>query len=276
MCLNQTFKPCNELQPYVSAIYVLQSTAPVTLCIMPHTNCSLIFNFRGTVYLKDSNTYEKLPGSVIKGGFSGYQRCHIGPESGLIVVKFKACGITSFFDLSPADSFPGTRNLDKLVNPVELSAVERAIRMAGTNEERIAAIEQFLCNRMTKANQDILIMKAAGMIRAANGNLKIGTLSKSLYVSESQFEKRFRKAMGLSAKKYASLVRIARVMSDDLRDNNITDKAYEAGYFDQAHFIRDFKAYTGYTPLRFFKLQPQQRSFMPIGLIEPETREAYA
>jgi AraC-like DNA-binding protein len=37
------------------------------------------------------------------------------------------------------------------------------------------------------------------------------------------------------------------------KDQSLTAMAYDYGYFDQSHFIKDFKSFTGRTPLQYFK-----------------------
>lgn len=275
MYLNHFFQPCAALQPYIAAIYVLQSSEPLCLCVLPQPNFTLSFTYRGAVHLQGSGAAYRVPSAVINGNYDSYKRCYITENTGIIVVKFKTCAISSFFDLGGPGAIASAYRLDSLVGNEILQELENGLADAGSNRERVNLIELFLCNRLRTANQDMLVNDAARKIREANGNLKIGELCAALYISESQFEKRFRRAVGISAKKYASLVRIGALLNDRT-DNNITNRAYEAGYFDQAHFIRDFKAYTGYTPLRFFKRRAaESSSFMPLGLIEP-VHEVYA
>lgn len=277
MYLNQFFQPCATLQPYITAIYALQSSEPMSLCVLPQPNFTLSFTYRGEVHLQDSNAAAyRIPSAVINGGYDSYRRCYVTENTGIIVVKFKICAVSSFFDFTGINKFSSAYRLESLVEAEVFRRLENGLINACGNRDRIDLIEQFLCNRLRTANRDLLIDDAARRIREANGNLKIRELCGVLYISESQFEKRFRRAVGISAKKYASLVRIDALLNDSRTDNNITDKAYEAGYFDQAHFIRDFKAYTGYTPLRFFKRKAAgSSSFMPLGLIEP-AHEVYA
>src|SRR5262245_21703697 len=77
----------------------------------------------------------------------------------------------------------------------------------------------------------------------------ISELADYCQVSVRQLERGFRRVIGTSPKVFARTVRFEqaqrRLMFDP--DADLTELAYECGYFDQAHFIKDFKAFTGKT-----------------------------
>ena len=66
-----------------------------------------------------------------------------------------------------------------------------------------------------------------------------------------QFEKRFRKVVGTTAKKFASIVRFNSVLDHMNETKSLSEICYENHFFDQAHFIKDFKQFTGDTPDNF-------------------------
>jgi AraC-like DNA-binding protein len=90
------------------------------------------------------------------------------------------------------------------------------------------------------------------MIYKSKGNIRITELAKQLHISQSPLEKRFRQAVGASPKKFASVVRLKNAIKEYSPQNSLTDLGYEAGFYDQAHFIKEFKSFTGETPEIFF------------------------
>ena len=74
-------------------------------------------------------------------------------------------------------------------------------------------------------------------------------------LASSKFEKRFRAAVGASPRKFASIVRLKNVLQQYPTADSLTGLGYEAGFYDQAHFIKEFKAFTGDTPEDFFRKQ---------------------
>ena len=72
-------------------------------------------------------------------------------------------------------------------------------------------------------------------------------------LSQSALERRFRREVGASPKKFAALVRLRHVVRLRRAGVSLTDIAHAAGYADQPHFIKDFKRFTGQAPESFFR-----------------------
>jgi AraC-like DNA-binding protein len=96
-------------------------------------------------------------------------------------------------------------------------------------------------------------LTALQKIQAANSIVRIKELAGFLCISYDAFEKRFRKTVGTSPKQFSSIVRMKTIISKRPQSHTLFDLAIDAGYFDQAHFNKDFKLFTGQTPTDFFK-----------------------
>jgi methylphosphotriester-DNA--protein-cysteine methyltransferase len=121
-----------------------------------------------------------------------------------------------------------------------------------TNAQRITTIERFLISRMTGTEPDKLVLAALSYIHKSKGNIRIKQLMEQLHISQSPLEKRFRQAVGASPKKFASIVRLRNVIQQYSPTGSLTELGYEAGFYDQAHFVKEFKTFTGDTPEKFF------------------------
>ena len=88
---------------------------------------------------------------------------------------------------------------------------------------------------------------------AAKGSTPINTLLKNDPARRKQLERKFHKQVGLSPKQLGKIIRIQAALKLLLSRQNesLTHIAYESEYFDQAHFIRDFKDFTGINPKDF-------------------------
>ena len=88
----------------------------------------------------------------------------------------------------------------------------------------------------------------------ANGQLSVDELSKQTNINRRQLERKFSSAIGLSPKQLSKTIRLQATLKMLLskKFTSLTALAYENEYYDQAHFIKDFKELTGFTPKEFY------------------------
>lgn len=92
------------------------------------------------------------------------------------------------------------------------------------------------------------------LIKKAKGMVDIDFLSQQACLSRKQFERLFSEHIGISPKQYLRIIRFQSALHNNSQSNHwsMTQLALESGYYDQSHFINDFKALTGLTPKKFF------------------------
>lgn len=135
----------------------------------------------------------------------------------------------------------------------QIDAIIRQLATATSDLDRLAVIEDFFINRLNNKVNNGRIILAVELIKKYSGNLKITVLAQQLKISQCQLEKCFRRTVGATPKKFASIIRFRKVLSIAHKERSLTQLGLEAGFFDQAHFIKDFKSFTGLTPERYFK-----------------------
>jgi AraC-like DNA-binding protein len=130
------------------------------------------------------------------------------------------------------------------------------IRTAGTDTDRVAAVLAIAQGRLRATTPIAPSLRAAmAHITVAEGNLRISSLADHLGVTRQHLARQFAAHVGMTIKQFARIKRAegarARAMAAELTRRgslNWSMIAHQAGYYDQAHFIRDFKALTGMTP----------------------------
>jgi AraC-like DNA-binding protein len=126
---------------------------------------------------------------------------------------------------------------------------------ANSTSERIKIIETFLLKKLAdKRIIDKIVISTIETIFNTNGQFSVNEFSKSNNINRRQLARKFSSAIGLSPKQLAKTIRIQATLKVLLNDQitSLTDLAYENEYFDQAHFIKEFKEFTGLTPKEFF------------------------
>lgn len=123
-----------------------------------------------------------------------------------------------------------------------------------TATEKINTVEEFLLKKLDAAAIDRVVQSTIDTILTANGQISIGELSKQTNINRRQLERKFSSAVGLSPKQLSKTVRLQATLKLLLNKEytTLTELAHESEYYDQAHFIKDFKEFTGLTPKEFY------------------------
>jgi AraC-like DNA-binding protein len=119
---------------------------------------------------------------------------------------------------------------------------------------RFALLEEALRRRLAAARRcDLPLAWAAERLVATAGELRVTGLSEQVGLCRKQFIARFRRQVGLPPKLFARVLRFDRAINAvrALPEVMWTDLAYRCGYYDQAHFNRDFREFAGCTPGEF-------------------------
>jgi AraC-like DNA-binding protein len=85
-----------------------------------------------------------------------------------------------------------------------------------------------------------------------SGNIKIDELAKKLGYSKYYILHLFKKEVGISLRQYVIQLKIKAAKRKN-RANNLSNTALENGFFDQSHFIKQFKKHEGVTPKEYYK-----------------------
>jgi AraC-like DNA-binding protein len=135
-------------------------------------------------------------------------------------------------------------------------AYEIAIRAASCDEEWIAKAETFLCQRSPMPDENVtLINKIVDGIIAERAVTKVDDLVSRFNINKRALQRLFSQYVGVSPKWVIQRYRLHEA-AEQMAAGEVVDwsrMAVELGYFDQAHFIKDFKAIVGLTPAEYAK-----------------------
>jgi AraC-like DNA-binding protein len=171
---------------------------------------------------------------------------------GTVLIYFKETGAAAFFSQPVNELFSQSLSLGHFFSNSLLEQISEQLAEAETDLKRIQITELFLISQLKDVTGDLLVSAAVSFIRQSKGVIRIKDLAEKLNISQSPLEKRFRRVVGASPKKFASIVRLQSLIQNFPADMSRTQIGYEIGYYDQAHFIKDFKTFTGETPEKFF------------------------
>ncbi|MCB0697063.1 MAG: helix-turn-helix transcriptional regulator [Chitinophagaceae bacterium] len=252
------YKPSTDLQPYVESYWYQEfdgnndEESPLQVCL-PLGMAQIIINLEGDKCLvgTDGNV-QYLPEIFVVGlytdkviwktkGHSTYFGICLKPES--IERLFKAPVSTMFNGYAELSCF-----LDKSIH-----SFTDSLFGAADVYKLIDASEQFLRSRLSlNYSTKPYLAAATDIIRNSKGQISVDQLCKTLYVSERQLQRSFKEVYGTGPKTYTRIIRFrhAYEYAQQVKNDNLSwlDISHSFGYADQAHFIRDFKQFTGTIP----------------------------
>lgn len=133
--------------------------------------------------------------------------------------------------------------------------LEERMMTATNNYQRIQIISAFLKRKISQSKTlNSPIVRAVNEIIHSAETVNVGTLANNFGFSTRQFERKFKDLAGFSPKLFARITRFQSAVSK--RGDaypTLTKVAYDCGYYDQSHFIHDFKEFSGYHPKTFFR-----------------------
>lgn len=249
----ESHTPTDLLSPFIKTYLIIESQDELINRVLPDTSLALAFRYKGQVNYITGNFLNSLPTSVISGLRTSVRLINYSKDTTTIIILFKEAGAAAFFKEPLHELFEESISLDNFISHRKISIIEEQLAEAQNNNQRIAFVEQFLLSKLSNQGPDKLIYAAIQKIYAAKGIVRIKELAGTLYISHDAFEKRFRKTVGTSPKRFSSIVRMKSIIKQRQQSQTLTDIAFDAGYFDQPHFNKDFKLFTGQTPTDFFK-----------------------
>ena len=127
---------------------------------------------------------------------------------------------------------------------------ERLVETRGDEARARLLFEELIRRRTDGPTPDRVVQKASRLIEGSGGGISIDALRRALYVSERTLERRFKTEVGLSPKQAGRIARfrLAVARRHDDPEAPLGRIAHECGYYDQAHFTREFTALSGVSP----------------------------
>lgn len=240
-----TVTPGPELRPYVRCFEIVEAHAPISRVLLPEPGLVLGVRYAGA----SSADGASIPtgAAVLTGLRVKARRMTTQGGSGVVVAKFTETGAAALLDLPLHELFETVLPLEELLPSGEVARLgEDVCRSPGT-AGKVEALGRFINSRL-HPRPDSLADRAVRSLHASAGSGRIADLARSLGVSQEVLEKRFRRQVGATPKQFASILRFRRAVEVHRSARDLGTLALDAGYYDQAHFNRQFRFITGSAP----------------------------
>ncbi len=179
-----------------------------------------------------------------------------GAQAGMIGVRLQPAGARTFLGM-PMREMTDVRLDLSLLWAQEAESLVDSVCSAGDGETRMRIVERFLHQKLITARTraDTSVAHGVSLLRSSDGTVSIDELAAQCGLSSRQLERRFLSEVGIPPRLLASIFRFRRVfdLMEQPESGGWVSAAIGAGYFDQAHMIRDFKRFAGQQPQAFYR-----------------------
>lgn len=177
-------------------------------------------------------------------------------EVNTFAIRFYPYGFANFIKNDIKDLINKETHINELFPRKDAQKLESKIISASNTKQRIAIVEKFLNEQLSKSSTiDKIVTSTVNEILLSNGSFPINELIVKYSSNRRQLERKFSKLVGLSPKQLGKIIRLQAALklliSNDAK--NLTQIAYTSDYYDQAHFIKDFQEFTGTNPKKYLK-----------------------
>lgn len=253
-----TITPPDSLAPYVRYFWVLEGEAtadkPYVHRSMADGCAELIFHYTGVFdELMHNNSVEKSFSSGLSGQSQRYRRFAITQNFGIFGVYLYPFAVPQLFSISGTDIKNQMLDLKTAIgNPG--AELEERMMLAPDNHSRVKTIIEFLERKLMKSSgPEPGVFSAIKHIIKTNGVDRVDALAGRTFQSTRQFERNFKHYSGFSPKLFSRIARFQSALGKYNCDHkSLSEIAYDCGYYDQSHFIQEFREFSGFNPLEYF------------------------
>lgn len=223
--------------------------------ILPDGCVEIIFDFRDRFQtFLDSGEKVIQPRSIVAGQFTS--RILIGPtgDTELFGIRLRPEAGFTLLGLSMEELRDQLVDLKDVIGAKEEILFDR-LSAAKDFRSRREIFEEFLPSIVIHPI-NVQLSVCINSIRSTNGATTVRQHAASLGWSERRLERAFKQHVGLSPKLFSRITRFQSfLIGDGFNDDLLLDRALAAGFYDQAHLIKDFRSFAGVTPTEYFASQ---------------------
>lgn len=249
-------KPSPELSHIVKHYLLLESDfeSLKQLRLFSDGNTGMVICLQNLLFQKSGNEIETLPRIFVYGQLSKFNDIFSIGKISLIIVVFHPYGAYAFLQI-PANILKDQIIPLSDLYGTEASFFEESVVEASVKTTHIPIIERFIARIVRcEKKQSAAISALTQLTLHKNGIISVKELAGYGCMSERQLERKFIEFIGHTPKQFTNIIRLQyflKLLKTKTVHSNLTSIVFDAGYYDQAHLIKEFKKKTGLTPTQY-------------------------
>jgi AraC-like DNA-binding protein len=253
----ELFKPSPPLREYIQFYWLLECTPSAGEAvhrIIPSGLPELIVNYGDRLICSGDDPGYLPPRMLFSGQKNTFYDIYQTGETRLISVLFTPSGAACFFPDSFSGLLNGSVSLDDLF-PRDSDRLYDRLCSADGAAGKVAILESFIMEKITpdRRRDYPLVSRVISEIKESGGDITIDAICHMFDINSRYLERRFGDYIGMSPKNFLRVVRFQNVLHRyDKHGGTLTDLSMDCGYYDQSHFIREIREFTGMSPRELF------------------------
>ena len=252
--------PRPPLDRLIDDLYYLEGAPPYARLTLPASPAALLIVNLGAPFRIRAGTGTATAGyadgCVITTPTRAFQFGY-PPGTRSVGVHFKPWGLAPFLPMPASELCDRPVTVAQVWGGPAVAELRDRLACADGPRQMLTLLEQELTRRLRETPGLGLVRHTGGILAAAGEAVAIGDLSVAAGVSSTHLAQRFKQLVGVTPKRLARSYRFAATVLaiDPAEPIDWAGLAGDAGYYDQAHFGHEFRAFTGLTPTRYVEVR---------------------
>ncbi|MFD2561188.1 helix-turn-helix domain-containing protein [Aquimarina rubra] len=269
----ETHQLTNPISNYIESIFHLKDFIPDHSIerVVPTGHVFIIFELDDIPRNTFDNTTLKANKTFTKAWISGIHKNYISisahPKSEMFVIQFKPFGTYPFFHFPSEDLNEKILSAEEVFGE-ELLLLRDKLLKQETSQDKFIVAEKWLTSRYDDSkipSKELLtIVEKLQQEPAVNFN----KITESYPYTQKHLIDQFKKYVGVTPKYYHRIARFNEILQQIRQKEQISwsQVAYQCGYADQSHFIKEFSHFSGFNPQEFIKQEfnKDEPNFFPL------------
>ena len=252
------FAPSQNLSKFIKhyLIFDIPSNGQKRYRYFSNGHNGLVFTLKKKEFVS-LNSKTALPETFVFGQILENQDFSINGTTSIVIVLFQPFG---FFALTgiPANNYFNDFEDSYLIFGKEILELKDCLQSSSNSSEVINHLNSYFTKKLILSEYTLnrLLTNTIQLIYKERGNILVHELCKEAGVKERKMQRMFSNQIGITPKKFIGNIKLHYFLSllrNQSGSSSLTNLSLQAGYYDQAHLIKEFKKTVGLAPSKYLK-----------------------